>query len=430
MKRKSRTTETKLVFEELEPRVLLSADPLAVVSESGVDAVHEQVIDNNEFNQLSQQSSTEYNTQQQNQNRTELVIIDSRAPNYQQLHNDLIKAQQQGRNIHVVVLDAHRDGIEQINEALQSYHKLDAVHIVSHGDDGQLHLGATQLNKTTLRDRTADISGWKESFTDGGDLLIYGCNLAETADGKSLVDSLSQLTATDVAASDDLTGNKILGGDWELEYEAGDIETTIAFSDDVQQNWQGTLEAAAPATAEAEQTPIEEQQQQQTQAELEQQQAALTEEEQAAAEQVDAEAQAAITQEQRQEIVIIDESVTDFQTFIDDLQANSDASTTFEIVSLDNNSDGVERINEILSAYNDVDALHILSQGEDGAFKLGNTWLNSDNLDQYSDSLTAWGSSLDVNADILIYGSDLASSEAGKALIDNLANLTGADVAA
>ena len=215
--------------------------------------------------------------------RTELVIIDSRAPNYQQLHNDLIKAQQQGRNIHVVVLDAHRDGIEQINEALANYDKLDAVHIVSHGDDGQLQLGSTQLNKTTLRDHASDIGQWKDRFTDDGDLLIYGCNLAETAEGKTMVDALSYLTATDVAASDDLTGNEILGGDWELEYEAGDIESTVAFSEDVQQNWQGTLEGAAPAGAEQEKAPAEEQQQeQQAQLELSEQQAVINEEEQAA----------------------------------------------------------------------------------------------------------------------------------------------------
>ena len=140
MKRKSRNTETKIVFEELEPRVLLSADPLAVATDANVDTVHEQVIDDNEFIQVSQLSTAEHNQQQLNHNRTELVIIDSRAPNYQQLHNDLIKAQQQGRNVHVVVLDAHRDGIEQISEALQSHNKLDAVHIVSHGDDGQLQL--------------------------------------------------------------------------------------------------------------------------------------------------------------------------------------------------------------------------------------------------------------------------------------------------
>ena len=206
-KKKSDYSKAGLVFEELEPRLLLSADPMAVATDASSAIVQEIVPGENEDYTAIVQSSVE---QASSSVRNELVIIDSRAPNYQQLYNDLIKAQQEGRNIHVVILDAHRDGIEQINEALTSYNKLDAVHIVSHGDDGQLQLGATQLNKTTLQDRKAEISGWKETFTDGGDLLIYGCKLAATADGKSLVDSLSQLTATDVAASDDLTGNKIL----------------------------------------------------------------------------------------------------------------------------------------------------------------------------------------------------------------------------
>ena len=427
-KKKSRYSKAGIVFEELEPRLLLSADPLAVATDASGAIVQELVPGENEDPTAIVQSSDE---QAFSSVRNELVIIDSRAPSYQQLHNDLIKAQQQGRNIHVVILDAHRDGIEQINEALQSYHKLDAIHIVSHGDDGQLQLGATQLNKTTLRDREADISSWKESFTDGGDLLIYGCNLAETADGKSLVDSLSQLTATDVAASDDLTGNKILGGDWELEYEAGDIETSVAFSDDVQQNWQGTLEGAAPAADTQEKAAEEgQQQEQQAQAELSQQQAAINEEEQASIKQDEKEQQAAITEEQRQEVVFIDESVTEFQSFIDDLEDNSNGSTTYEIILLEGDRNGIDQINETLSAYNEVDALHIISHGDDGAVKLGNTWLNANNFDQYSYSLTAWGSSLDPNADILIYGCNLAESANGEQFVDELAQLTGADVAA
>ena len=128
--------------------------------------------------------------------------------------------------------------------------------------------------------------------------------------------------------------------------------------------------------------------------------------------------------------MIIDESVPDFQSFIDDLQANSDPSTSFEIVLLDNTSDGVERINEILSAYQDVDALHILSHSDDGAVKLGDTWLNADNLDQYSDSLSAWGNALDVNADLMIYGCNLAGSAQGEQFVAELAQITGADVAA
>ncbi len=81
-------------------------------------------------------------------------------------------------------------------------------------------------------------------------------------------------------------------------------------------------------------------------------------------------------------------------------------------------SNGIEQINDVLSDYDDVDALHIISHGDDGAVKLGNTWLNTTSLEQYSDSLTAWGSSLQQDADILIYGCNLAESEQGEWFIN------------
>ena len=75
--------------------------------------------------------------------------------------------------------------------------------------------------------------------------MIYGCNLASTEDGRGLTEALSELSGADVAASDDNTGHALLGGDWDLEYRTGDVETAIAFSIDVQQNWVGVLPNAA-----------------------------------------------------------------------------------------------------------------------------------------------------------------------------------------
>ena len=440
MNKKTNINNANLVFEELEPRLLLSADGLGVLTESSVATLQTLVHSESENMMIVQhqteQSSTVIHHNVQSDNRSELVIIDSRAPNFQQLHNDVIKAQQQGRDINVVILDAHRDGVEQISEALSKYHKLDAVHIVSHGKDGQLQLGATQLNNQNLKQRSDDINKWQQVFTEGGDLLIYGCNLASTSNGTDLVNSLSALTATDVAASDDVTGNNILGGDWDLEYQTGDIESANAFSIDIQQNWQGTLNNDVMAASQ-QQVLVEEQQAQveQETALLAESEAVLLAEEQEAetvalvAEQ-QAEQQTGIVEEQRQEIVFIDETVDDYQAFIDDLQANSDATTTFEIVLLDADSNGIDQINETLSAYNDVDALHIISHGDDGAVKLGNTWLNASNLDENSDSLNSWAESLDENADILIYGCNLAETETGKQFVNQLAQLTGTDVAA
>ena len=41
-----------------------------------------------------------------------------------------------------------------------------------------------------------------------------------------------------------------------------------------------------------------------------------------------------------------------------------------------------------------------------------------------------WGSALSNDADLLLYGCDVAKSDAGRALVDALSRLTGADVAA
>ncbi|MCP3937977.1 MAG: DUF4347 domain-containing protein, partial [Actinomycetia bacterium] len=80
-------------------------------------------------------------------------------------------------------------------------------------------------------------------------LLFYGCELAGGESGGAFVDSLSGLTGADVAASTDDTGHAILGGDWDLEHRAGQIETGSAFSAALQQNWGHLLNVAVDATS-------------------------------------------------------------------------------------------------------------------------------------------------------------------------------------
>ena len=74
--------------------------------------------------------------------------------------------------------------------------------------------------------------------------------------------------------------------------------------------------------------------------------------------------------------------------------------------------------------------MHILSHGEAGAIDLGGTTLDSDTLAANADLVQSWGSALTDSADIMIYGCNLAANAAGQALVDSLAELTGADVAA
>ncbi|HRA87557.1 MAG TPA: DUF4347 domain-containing protein, partial [Planctomycetaceae bacterium] len=82
---------------------------------------------------------------------------------------------------------------------------------------------------------------WQHNLTANADLLIYGCDVAATPEGRDFVASLANLTEADVAASADTTGSTEFGGNWDLEFSTGQLETPAVFTADIQQNWFGKL---------------------------------------------------------------------------------------------------------------------------------------------------------------------------------------------
>ena len=123
------------------------------------------------------------------------------------------------------VLDADRDGITQMQSILADYSGLDAIQIISHGAPATLYLGDTTVNQQTLEGYSQQLKAIGNALTETGDLLIYGCNVAQGASGQAFIEQLSAITRADVAASDDLTGASWLGGDWELETSNGIVES-------------------------------------------------------------------------------------------------------------------------------------------------------------------------------------------------------------
>jgi VCBS repeat-containing protein len=237
MKKNSRQRPARRpVVETLEPRILFSADFIpAVASDLQHDGAAEQrtLSQGGEFGHIA--------TQDRQTQRHELVIVDANTPDYEKLVDDITKQGGADRSIEVVVLDAGRDGIAQITDILAQHQDLAAVHLISHGADGEVQLGSGKLNFAELVKNASAIKGWGDAFTADGDLLIYGCDVAEHADGKALVDALARLTGADVAASEDLTGAAAQGGDWNLEYQVGKIETTLAISAAEQTAYNNTL---------------------------------------------------------------------------------------------------------------------------------------------------------------------------------------------
>jgi glucose/arabinose dehydrogenase len=146
----------------------------------------------------------------------------------------------------VIQLNADQDGIDQITQALSQYQNLDSIHIVSHGSSASLSLGSSSLGAATIDRYQAQLQDWGRALTADGDLLLYGCQVADGAAGLDFIQRLGSSTGADVAASTDDTGNADLGGNWLLEATTGSIESPLAFTAESRDRYASLL---APGTS-------------------------------------------------------------------------------------------------------------------------------------------------------------------------------------
>lgn len=174
--------------------------------------------------------------------RREVVFVNADVLDVQKLVDDLRQPDSDATQFDVVLLDRHDNGIQQISAALKAdSDTYDAIHIVSHGSANGVLIGGTWLTADRFANFQSEVAQWRDAMTAGADLLIYGCDLASSEQGRALLDALSSTCDCDVAASVDDTGQFDMGGDWELEYQIGTIESEIPFSHPVQNDFRGLL---------------------------------------------------------------------------------------------------------------------------------------------------------------------------------------------
>ena len=150
------------------------------------------------------------------EDRNELVIINSNIAEKETVLSQL------GDGYEVLEIDPNQDAMSQIQDYLDAHTdtKYDAVHILTHGNDQGFYLGSTKVTEAD------QMSVFNDHMADNGDFMLYGCNLASSEYGQSLVQDIADFTGCDVAASTNITGAAALGGDWTLEYNVGVIDTT------------------------------------------------------------------------------------------------------------------------------------------------------------------------------------------------------------
>jgi len=238
-------------IEPLEKRVLYSADAaplLALVDSDQAFSFKEQAPERALWKALDENADTTYlsNTGTTNTNEigsiTELVIVDSTQPDIDALKSLLQRQLDSNNQIAIVTLQSASDPIAMIASILARYDNLQAVHIISHAADGEMQFGNSTVNQTSLLANKQILQQWGESLHVDGDILLYGCNLSGSADGKLFAKTLATLTNADVASSSDITGHALNNGDWDLEITNGEIETPVIAQAQVQNDWAGSLD--------------------------------------------------------------------------------------------------------------------------------------------------------------------------------------------
>lgn len=183
-------------FEPLESRWLFSADLLPMAAPDVADA-----------------------------HPAELVLVDASVADLAPLLAE--RASAEGRDVEVVVLNAHSDGVRQVTDLLAQRRNVTALHVVSHGRAGTFQLGSTLVDTGVLQAREGEFTLWAGALAEDADLLLYGCDVGAGLAGDLLTSTLARVTGADVAASDDATGSTALGGDWELERSLGAVTASV-----------------------------------------------------------------------------------------------------------------------------------------------------------------------------------------------------------
>ncbi len=216
------------VCETMEDRILHSADLAPLLVGDGGDG-------------LALQQSVQTSANDPLARSSEIVFVDLSVPDAGTLLADLQAQRDAGRAIDIFTIAADQDGLALITDTLANRKDITAVHVLAHGSDGVMQLGQSRLDASTLMARADMVAAWAGALAADADLLLYGCDFAQTGVGQQMVRDLAALTGADVAASTDTTGAATLGGNWTLEYGTGRVESALALSAAGQQAWSGTL---------------------------------------------------------------------------------------------------------------------------------------------------------------------------------------------
>ncbi len=132
-----------------------------------------------------------------------------------------------------VVLPGGQDGVVAIANWLTEHGAQDlaSIAIVAHGADGLLLLGSAALETATLPRYQVELARIGLALAPDGDILLYGCDVAQDVSGAAFVGQLSAATGgANIAAASHMIGASDQGGSFELDINYGFVDSGSPFT--------------------------------------------------------------------------------------------------------------------------------------------------------------------------------------------------------
>lgn len=325
--------------------------------------------------------------------KKEVAFVDTSLANWSSVVNALGSSRP---GIGIELIAGGQSGLAQIAAWAEKNSGYDAVHILSQGGEGSMKIGSDIVTDATLSTAVAqaELAEIGAALKSGGDVLLYGSNIAAGTDGGLFVADLAAGTGATVAAADHGVGDAARGGSWTLNVVT---EQSVAITALDVPGYLGLLDLGGQAGGSGGAVLIQGADPARDGGKL--------------------------------EVAFVDTSLADWQTLVTGIETSRPG---IEIELIDATESGLAQMAAWAASHSGYDAIHVLSHGNTAELYLGTDDIGQTTLDDASvqGRWAAVGNALKANGDILLYGCDIAQGETGTRFVADIAAASGADVAA
>ncbi|MCW5735268.1 MAG: DUF4347 domain-containing protein [Enhydrobacter sp.] len=121
------------------------------------------------------------------------------------------------RDVAVTLLSAVEPAALQMARTLAGLRDIDVVHVIAHGQAGEVHFSSGALSAETIDDHRDSLSRIGAALSADGEIRLWVCEAAGGERGAAFVDAFARISGVDVAASRTRIGAAEQGGHWSLE---------------------------------------------------------------------------------------------------------------------------------------------------------------------------------------------------------------------